>query len=100
MSSWLILMQSNLMITRRAYLCRGIGKTVVLATGLHHLNVARQKDCDLGTGLVEQWLSLRTLFQRPGVRWFGSRVRTYAPLVKLCCGSYPIYKVEEDGHGR
>ena len=35
---------------------------------------------------------------QPGVRRFGSWVRTYALLVKPCCGRHPTYKVEEDGH--
>ena len=43
-------------------------------------------------------LSACAPLRRPGVRWFGSRARTDAPLVKPCCGGVP-YKVEEDGHG-
>ena len=52
-----------------------------------------------GAGLVTQWLSLHVPLQWPGVHWFRSRVWTYAPLGKPCCGRHPTYKVEEDGHG-
>ena len=35
------------------------------------------KSADMGTGPVAQGLSLHVPLQRPGVRWFGSRVRTW-----------------------
>ena len=50
-------------------------------------------------GPVAHWLSSHIQFWWPGVRWFGSLVRDYAPLVKPCCGRRRTYKVEEDGHG-
>ena len=50
-------------------------------------------------GLVAQWLSSHVLLWWPGVRRFGSRVWTYAPLVKPCCARCPTYKKgEEEGH--
>ena len=30
--------------------------------------------------------------QQPGVRWFGSQLQTYTPLIKPCCGRDPTYK--------
>ena len=53
----------------------------------------------LGAGLVAKRLSSRAPLQGPGVCLFGSQVRTYAQLIKLCCGRRPTYKIEEDGHG-
>ena len=38
------------------------------------------------------------LLRQPWVCQFGSRVWTYTPLGKPCCGRHPTYKVEEDGH--
>ena len=48
-----------------------------------------------GVGLVVQWLNLYALLQWPGVCWFGSPVQTYTPLIKLCWGRHPTYKIEE-----
>ena len=50
----------------------------------------------IGASLVVRQLSLHVLLWRPVVCQFGSQVRTYAPLIKPCCGRYPTYKVEED----
>ena len=53
---------------------------------------------DNGAGQMAQWLSSHVLLWQLGVCRFGSRVQTYTPLVKPCCGRRPTYKVEEDGH--
>ena len=52
-----------------------------------------------GAGLVAQQLSLHISLRWPGVCRLRSWMRTYALLVKPCCGRRPTYKVEEDGHG-
>ena len=57
-----------------------------------------QKEQDEGAGPVAQQLSSRAPLGWHGVRRFGSWARTYAPLIKPCCGRHPTYKSEEDGH--
>ena len=52
-----------------------------------------------GTSPMAQWLRLHALLWWPGVHQFKSWARTYALLVKPCCGGCPTYKVEEDGYG-
>ena len=51
-----------------------------------------------GASPVAQQLSSCLLFWQPRVHWFGSHVRTYAPLITPCCGRRPTYKIEEDRH--
>ena len=53
----------------------------------------------MGAGLVAWQLGSHAPLLHPGIPQFGSRGRTYALLVKPCCGRHPTYKVEEDGYG-
>ena len=51
-----------------------------------------------GVGPVAQQLSVHVPLQWPGVCQFGSRVWTWHCLSEPCCGGYPTYKAEDDGH--
>ena len=62
------------------------------------IKLGASKHQTLGTRPVAQLLSSHVPLWWPRVCRFGPRVWTYAPLVKLCCGRRPTYKVEEDAH--
>ena len=57
------------------------------------------KRFNVGADLLTQQLgSLSPLWQLQ-FHGPGSCERTYAPLIKPCCGRHPTYNVEENGHG-
>ena len=60
---------------------------------------SRNKTIRWGAGSVAEQLSLHIPLWWPRVHRFGSRVQTYALLIKPCCGGRPTYGVEGDGHG-
>ena len=63
----------------------------------HKLDFIKIKNA-LWASPVAQQLSSHILLRWPGVHRLVSRVQTYTPLIKPCCGRRPTYKVEEDEH--
>ena len=76
-------------------------ENIILSGGISHylwgLNLVPQnpsssnstKFLRVGARPVANRLSLHTPLWQPRVRWFGSRARTYASLIRPCSGSIP-----------
>ena len=76
-----------------------IGKSEeILNGGRHFMNNSFIRQ-SWGASSVVRWLSLCAPLWQPGFRRFSPRTRTCTLLIKPCCGSIRVQKIEEDWHG-